>query len=265
MRKLVLLLSFFGGTLAAQTSKVDSTSSSKLTELLLKDSTIYEPQNEIAIANFFPMIFQQTWAGNMGVIYKRHIFKKGLAVRIQFNGNINQNHKQAFDNNELATKVNDEFNNYTTGSVNYNIGIGIQKNFINEGKLKMYQLVDLFKGGYSYNQISVNMLNYVNGPNGKTITSFARYETGQSNVSYGINYGLGMNYTFYKNFSLQIETTVGANFNRISVTNQRKTIDLNIAENNYFVSQLDETKTPDYTTTVFNLSPVTNLYFSYKF
>lgn len=265
MRKFIFMLSFFVGTLAAQTSKVDTTSTSKLTELLLIDSTRNEPRNEIAIANFFPMIFQQSWAGNMGALYKRHILKYKIAIRAQINGNINETQRMAFDNNTLATKIGDEFNNFSTGSGNFNFGLGLQKSFYVQEKFNMYHFIDLFKGGYNYNQISVNSISEVNGANGKTILSFVRYETGQSSISYSMNYGLGVNYNFNHHFSAQIETYIGGSYNSVTMINQRKTIELNIASNSYYISQFDETKTPEYTTTNFNLTPITTLYFSYKF
>ncbi len=265
MRKLFFMLSFFVGTLEAQISMFDTTSTSKLTELLLKDSTKYEPRNEIAIANFFPMIFQQTWAGSMGAIYKRHILKYKIAIRAQINGNINETQRMAFDNNTLATKIGDEFNNFITGSDNFNFGLGLQKSFYLQDKFNMYHFIDLFRGGYNYNQISVNSISEVNGANGKTILSFVRYETGQSSVSYSMNYGLGLNYNFNHHFSAQIETSIGGNYNSVTTINQRKTIELNIATNSYYISQLDETKMPEYKMTNFNLTPITTLYFSYKF
>lgn len=264
MRKFIFIFAFSAGMLSAQQSTQTKVDSTRKEEILPIFPVVMTPKNEVAIANFFPMIFQQTWGGNMGAIYKRYL-KNNLALRFHINGSINQSNRFAFDNSTLATKISDEYNDIKSGSVNFNVGLGLQKGFYAGERFSVYQLLDLFMGGYSYNQITVNTLSEVNGPNGRTIVSFSRYESGQTNVSNSLKYGIGLNYQFTKNFMAQIETNIDGVFSTISVMNQRKTIDLNIADNSYFVSRLDETKTPDYTTTNFNLTPTTTLYFSYTF
>ena len=254
-------MSFFVGTLTAQ-SQIDSIEKPHILPII--SSMPKEPRNEIAIANFFPLIFQQTWGGNMGAIYKRYL-KHDFALRFHLNGSVYQTYKTAFDNNALATKIGDEYNNLVLGNVNYNVGVGVQKGFFKDNRLSVYQFLDLFKGGYSYNQITANSISEVNGPTGRTIIQFYRYETGQSNISYSLNYGLGLNYNFTKYLRAQVETNIQGSINKITVLNQRKTIDLNISDNSYYVSKLEDTKTPDFTTTNFNLTPTTTLYFSYIF
>ena len=261
MRKFIFAFAFSVGTLSAQ-SKIDSTKENHILPII--PSISKEPRNEIAIANFFPLIFQQTWGGNMGAIYKRYL-KNDLALRFHLNGSVYQTYKTAFDNNALATKIGDEYNNLVLGNVNFNVGVGIQKGFFKDNRLSVYQFLDLFKGGYSYNQITVNSLAEVNGPMGRTIVQFYRYETGQSNISYSLNYGIGLNYNLTKYLRAQVETNIQGSFNTITVLNQRKTIDLNISDNTYYVSKLEDTKTPDFTTSNFNLTPTTTLYFSYTF
>jgi hypothetical protein len=261
MRKFIILLSFFVGTLNAQ-SQIDSIEKPHILPII--PSMPKEPRNEIAIANFFPMIFQQTWGGNMGAIYKRYL-KHDFALRFHLNGSVYQTYKTAFDNNALATRIGDEYNNLVLGNVNYNVGVGVQKGFFKDNRLSVYQFLDLFKGGYSYNQITANSISEVYGPKGRTIVQFYRYETGQSNISYSLNYGLGLNYNFTKYLRAQVETNIQGSINKITVLNQRKTIDLNISDNSYYVSKLEDTKTPDFTTTNFNLTPTTTLYFSYIF
>ncbi len=261
MRKFIFAFAFSVGTLSAQ-SKIDSTKENRILPII--PSITKEPKNEIAIANFFPMIFQQTWGGNIGAIYKRYL-TPSLALRFHINGSVNTTYKTAYDNNALATKIGDEYNNLVLGNMNYNVGVGVQKVFFTENRFNIYQILDLFKGGYSYNQITVNSLAEVNGPNGRTIVQFYRYETGQSNVSYSLNYGIGLNYNFTKYLRAQVETNIQGSYNTITVLNQRKTIDLNIGDNAYFVSKLEEQKTPDFTTANLNLTPTTTLYFSYTF
>lgn len=264
MRKFIFIFAFSAGMLTAQQStqtKIDSTPKEDILPIF---PVVVTPKNEVAIANFFPMIFQQTWGGNMGAIYKRYL-KHNIAIRFQINGNINQTDKIAFDNSTLATKISDEYNVMKSGNMSYNLGVGVQLGFNHFDRFSIYQFLDLFKGGYSYNQLNVYSLSEVNGPTGRTIIQFSRFETGQSNISYSLNYGIGFNYNFTKHLRAQVETNIQGSVNQISLLNQRKTIDLNISDNSYYVSRLDETKTPDYTTTNVNLTPTTTLYFSYTF
>lgn len=261
MKNLLFATFLLVGTLTAQSDSTQKT---------IKNLDI-EPKhsgNEIAIANFFPMIFQQSWGNNSGVIYRYHIKKHPIALRAQMSGNLNRSTREAFDNNDFINKVPDEFNQLTSKYNTWNLGIGIQQRFIGSAVngFSVYHFIDAVMGGNEYTQISMNGGQTLNGSNGKTILSFNTIETIQNSRNFGIDYGLGLNYHIIKNIHVQIETKINFTNSSQEYKNIYKTITYDLPKNEFYVSNMNEVKNNPKTQNVgFNITPLTTLLFAYRF
>ena len=260
MKNILIAAFLFVGTLTAQ-----SDSAQKNIKNLDIEPTYHG--NEIAIANFFPMIFQQTWGNNYGAIYKYNFQKKQIALRVQLFGNFDKTSKFVVDNNDYVNPIPDEFNLLNSKYNSWNLGLGVQHTMIGHrnSDLSVYHFIDFFMGGSTYNQKNSNGVAYVNGTGGKNITYFNIYETNQSMGSMFLNFGLGLNYHVYKNVHIQLETKLAGNISNTEYSNTSRVISYDIQSNKYYESSKSENKNPKVNNTGLDLTPATSLYFSYRF
>lgn len=262
MRKLLFASFLFVGTLTAQTD------SSKVTSRQTESTTTNDFfRNEMAIANFFPMIFQQTWSGNMGALYRYHIKKHNAAIRLQINGNINNSNRTAVINDDYVNKVPDEFNILKSTFSTWNIGLGFQHGLMKNAKnsFSIYHFIDVFMGSTYYGQMSMAGYNFINGTNGKTLLYFNTYENKQTATSMSMNFGLGLNFHIYKNIHAQLETSISGSLNTSEYANRSQTVSYDISSNSFYVSSMNENKTPKVSGSVMSLTPASTLYLSYRF
>ena len=262
MRKLIYAAFLFVGTLSAQ-----SDTTSKKTSNLVSGIEVKFDKHELAIANFFPMIFQQTWGNNIGAIYKYHFAKKQVALRVHLNGDINKTSKFAVENDEYVNKVPDEFNLLSSNYSTWNFGLGVQHTIIGnrEKGISVYHLMDFFMGGTTNEQKNSNGVSYVNGTGGKNITYFYLYESNQNMRSMYMNFGLGLNFNVYKNVHIQVETKIAGSISTNEYMSANRVISYDIQSNKFYESSKNENKNPKVNNTGLDLTPATNLYFSYRF
>ncbi len=262
MKNLIFASFLFLGTLTAQT---DSTKTAEPTSVKASTEDFY--RNELAIANFFPMIFQQVWSGNMGAIYRYHLKSQGAALRFQINGNINNSSRTAVNNEDYVNKVPDIFNNLKSSFSTWNIGLGFQHGLMknNKNSFSMYHFIDIFMGATSYIQKNMAGYNYVNGSNGKTLLYFNTYENKQTGTNMNMNFGLGLNFHIYKNIHVQVETSINGSMNTSEYANRSETVTYDISSNSYYVSSMNEIKNPQVSNSLISLTPTSTLYLSYKF
>ncbi len=262
MKNLIFASFLFLGTLTAQSDSVQIVAPSVVNTLT---EDFYH--NELAIANFFPMIFQQSWSGNMGAMYKFHFEKLPLAIRFQMMGAINSSTQMAFDNNEFLNKVPDEFNQLGNDFSNWNLGLGLQYSFTKFGKnrFQIYHFLDVFRGGTNLIQTGMFSANIIQGSNGKTIGNFNLNETKWIIKSMNLDYGLGLNYQIYKNINVQIETKIGGYLKSNEYSSTSRMVQYNLAENKFTSNIYNENKNPRENGFGLNLQPTTTIYFSYRF
>jgi len=221
-------------------------------------------KNEICIQNFFPMIFN-TWGGGSSVMYRRYFRKGKSAIRARLDGTINNQNRNAFNNTDLAVPIPDEFNNLGYGNSNWNFTVGYQHRFLKQSAFVMYSLVDfaIGKGGYYssglYAQSSAGV------GKGRTILSFSINRMQNSTVTYNLGAGIGAQMKMYKNFYIAVESQIQLNNVKATTVRTDRSIEYNIATNSYFEKGLIETNEPIQTAMNVTFTPLTSIYFTYKF
>jgi hypothetical protein len=100
---------------------------------------------------------------------------------------------------------------------------------------------------------------------GRTILSFSINKMQNSTVTYNLGAGIGAQMKMYKNFYIAVESQV--QFNNVKTTSTRtdRSIEYDIASNSYFQKSLIETNDPNQRAMNLSLTPVTTIYFTYKF
>lgn len=221
--------------------------------------------NEICIQNFFPMFFQSAWGGGSSVMYRRY-FKSGkYAIRARIDGTINNQNRNAFNNNDLAVPIPDEFNNLGYGNSSFNFTLGYQHRLLKQGAFSMYTMVDFTMGGGGYYSSGLYSQSASGVGKGRTILSFSINKMQNSSVSFNLGTGIGAQMKMYKNFYIAVESQI--QLNSIKTTNVRtdKSIEYDITTNSYFQKSTTETNDPIQRAMNLSLTPITSIYFTYKF
>ena len=221
--------------------------------------------NEICIQNFFPMFFQNAWGGGSSVMYRRY-FKSGkFGIRVKIDGTINNQNRNAFNNTDLAVPIPDEFNNLGYGNSSLNFTLGYQYRLLKQGAFSMYTMVDFTMGGGGYYSSGLYSQSASGVGKGRTILSFSINKMQNSSVSFNLGTGIGAQMKMYKNFYIAVESQI--QLNSIKTTNVRtdKSIEYDITTNSYFQKSTTETNDPIQRAMNLSLTPITSIYFTYKF
>lgn len=221
-------------------------------------------KNEICIQNFFPMLFN-SWGGGSSVMYRRY-FKSGkYAVRAKIDGNINDQNRSAFNNNDLAVAIPDEFNSLNYSSSNVNFSLGFQYRFVNQKGLSMYSFSDLTIGQSGYIQTSANATNTFGTGKGRTILSFYKNQYSTSNKVNTFSLGIGAQLKLYKSFYIGVESAIQISSIKSMVQRTDSQIDYNVAMNKYSEVSKTEINEPMTTIVTTQLTPANVIYFTYRF
>jgi len=221
--------------------------------------------NEICIQNFFPMFFQNGWGGGSSVMYRRYFRNGKSAIRARIDGSINNQNRNCFNNADLALPIPDEFNNLGYGNSNWNFTVGYQHRFLKQSAFTMYALVDFAMGNGGYYSSGLYAQSSAGVGKGRTMLSFSINKMQNSTVTYNLSTGIGAQMKMYKNFYIAVESQV--QFNNVKTTSTRtdRSIEYDIASNSYFQKSLTETNDPNQTAMNLSLTPLTSIYFTYKF
>jgi hypothetical protein len=253
---LIALCSFLSALQAQNDSSVNSN------DILPWDQT--NLKNEICIQNFFPMIFN-SWGGGSSVMYRRYFRNGKSALRARIDGAINNQNRNAFNNTDLAEPIPDEFNNLGYGNSSVNFTLGYQHTMVKQKNFNLYSFIDFTfgKGGY-YNSGMYSQTASGVGK-GRTILSFSINETQNTNVTFNLGTGIGAQMKVYKNLFVAIESQI--QLNKVTTTSIRKdkSIEYDITTNSYVQKNLIETNEPITSAMNLSLTPISTIYFTFKF
>jgi hypothetical protein len=221
--------------------------------------------NEICIQNFFPMFFQSAWGGGSSVLYRRYFRNGKLAIRAKIDGSINNQNRNCFNNADLAVPIPDEFNNLGYGNSSLNFTVGYQHRFLKQSAFSMYALVDFTMGSGGYYSSGLYAQSSAGSGKGRTMLSFSINKMQYSTVTFNLGTGIGAQMKMYKNFYIAVESQI--QLNNVKTTNVRtdRSIEYDITTNSYFQKSLTETNDPIQTAMNLSLTPVTTIFFTYKF
>jgi hypothetical protein len=86
-----------------------------------------------------------------------------------------------------------------------------------------------------------------------------------SSVILNLGTGIGAQMKMYKNFYLAVESQIQLNSIKTTGTRTDRTIEYDITKNSYFQKSLTETNDPIQRAMNLSLTPITSIYFTYKF
>ncbi len=235
----------------------------KTIDILPWDQSILS--NEICIQNFFPMFFQNAWGGGSTLMYRRYLRNGKSAIRAKIDGDINNQNRNAFNNTDLAVPIPDEFNNLGYGNSSLNFTLGYQHRFLKQGAFSLYAMVDFTLGSGGYYSSGLYAQSASGVGKGRTMLSFSINKMQYSTVTFNLGTGIGAQMKMYKNFYIAVESQI--QLNNVKTTNVRtdKSIEYDITTNSYFQKSLTETNDPIQTAMNVSLTPITSIYFTYKF
>ena len=261
MKMKTLFLIGMCGVLSVLQAQNDSVT--KTIDILPWDQT--NLNNEICIQNFFPMFFNNGWGGGSTVMYRRYFRNGKSAIRAKIDGAINNQNRNAFNNTDLAVSIPDEFNNLGYGNSSLNFTLGYQHRFLKQGAFSLYALVDFAMGSGGYYSSGLYAQSASGVGKGRTMLSFSINKMQNSSVTYNLGTGIGAQMKMYKNFYIAVESQI--QFNNVKTTSKRtdKSIEYDIVSNTYFQKSLAETNEPIQMAMNLSLTPVTTIYFTYKF
>ena len=238
-------------------------SATKTFDILPWDQSILS--NEICIQNFFPMFFNNGWGGGSTVMYRRYFRNGKSAIRAKIDGTINDQNRNAFNNTDLAVPIPDEFNNLGYGNSSLNFTLGYQQRFLKQGAFSMYAMVDFTMGSGGYYSSGLYAQSASGTGKGRTMLSFSINKMQNSSVILNLGTGIGAQMKMYKNFYLAVESQIQLNSIKTTGTRTDRTIEYDITKNSYFQKSLTETNDPIQRAMNLSLTPITSIYFTYKF
>jgi hypothetical protein len=95
--------------------------------------------------------------------------------------------------------------------------------------------------------------------------SFSINKMQNSTASFNLGAGIGAQMKMYKNFFIAVESQI--QFNNVKTTGTRtdRTIEYDITKNSYFQKSTTETNDPIQRAMNLSLTPITSIYFTYRF
>ncbi len=224
-------------------------------------------KNEMCVQNFFPSFFTNG-GGTNALIYRRYFNGGKSGIRFKISGNYTEQKRNAFNNNDLAVPIPEEYNRFDNGNSNFNYTLGFQHLFlVYQRDFQMYALADFTLGFGNYNSTSMWVQNSTGVGKGRTILSFNLTDVHSSNQTMMLNTGIGAQMKCYKNFFIAFESVI-VQVNQAKVTSNAttvKNIEYTISSNSYFPTSVNVTSDPSTTATNLYFTPSSAIYFTYKF
>lgn len=239
----------------------DSTLLAKLDILPWEQTNL---KNEICIQNFFPMIFN-SWSGGTGVMYRRYFKNSKYALRVRIDGNINNQTRNAFNNNDLAVPIPVEFNSLKQSYSSASVNLGFQYRFVNQKAFSIYGILDYSKGKTWTEQTTMYSQSASSSGKGRTILSFRLNDYSNVNNINTLGYGLGAQFKLYKNISIAAESMFQISSFIMNSSRVDREIVYDITTNSYFENSKIETIEPEMKQLSMQLTPSTMVYLTYKF